>query len=105
MITPHEILINTYDKSNKLVQKIIKSNDERIIYSVPNGQYKDTFGCSFDLKAKEINRNPDRLKTKGGHWDKYLNKFVFNKTKEYTPLTKEQKIAKLQAKIAMLLAN
>ncbi len=105
MRTPREILINTYDKSNKLIQKIVKSNDERIVYSTPKGQYKDTFGCSFDLKTKEINRNPNRMQIKGGHWNDDLNKFVFNKTKEYTPLTKEQKIAKLQAKIAMLLAN
>ena len=103
MRTPREILVNTYDKTGKLIQKIVKSNDERIVYG--NGQHIDTFGTHFDVKSREVNRNPDRIITRGGHWDYDLDKFVWNKTKSYEPMTKEQKIAKLQAQLNALLAS
>ena len=98
-----EILVNSYDKTGKLVQRIIKSNDERIVYG--KGEHKDTFETEFTIKKREVNRNPDRVISRGGHWDYDLNEFVWNKTKSYTPMTKEQKIAKLQAQLNALLAS
>lgn len=98
-----EILVNSYNKTGKLVQRIIKSNDERIVYG--KGEHKDTFETEFTIKKREVNRNPDRVISRGGHWDYDLNEFVWNKTESRTPLTKEQKIAKIKLQLEALLAS